>query len=90
VELAGRPVTGAAGDARGLIGIAFRLQNGQFESIYQRGILRESAFWTAHESRLARNFGTTRFGSEGYAIEELVAELCRAADYAARRWRVPR
>ena len=24
---------------------------------------------------LARDFGTTRFGSEGYAIEELVAEL---------------
>ena len=29
----------------------------------------------AHESRLARDFGTKRFGSEGYAIEELVAEL---------------
>ena len=29
----------------------------------------------SHESRLARDFGTTRFGSEGYAIEELVAEL---------------
>ena len=27
------------------------------------------------ESRLARDFGTTRFWSEGYAIEELVAEL---------------
>jgi hypothetical protein len=24
---------------------------------------------------LARDFGTTRFGYEGYAIEELVAEL---------------
>ena len=31
--------------------------------------------WTAHESRLVRDFGTTLFGSEGYAIEELVAEL---------------
>src|SRR6266852_1990610 len=29
VELAGRPAAGAAGDARGFIGIAFRLQNGQ-------------------------------------------------------------
>src|SRR5437899_2936736 len=28
-----------------------------------------------HESRLARDFGTKRFGSEGYAIEGLVAEL---------------
>jgi zincin-like metallopeptidase/ParB-like nuclease family protein len=35
----------------------------------------ETTHWTAHESRLARDFGTQRFGSEGYAIEELVAEL---------------
>jgi len=31
VELAGRPVAGAAGDARGFIEVAFRLENGQFE-----------------------------------------------------------
>ena len=36
VELAGRPAAGAFGDARGFIGIAFRLQNGQFEYIYLR------------------------------------------------------
>jgi len=36
VELAGRPVAGASGDARGFIGIAFRLQNGRFEYIYLR------------------------------------------------------
>jgi len=36
VELAGRPVAGAAGDARGFIGVAFRLQNGQFEYVYLR------------------------------------------------------
>ena len=36
VELAGRPAAGAAGSARGFIGIAFRLQNGQFEYIYLR------------------------------------------------------
>ena len=35
----------------------------------------ETTHWTAHESRLARDFGAKRFGSEGYAIEELVAEL---------------
>ena len=35
----------------------------------------ETMHWTAHESRLARDFGTKRFGSESYAIEELVAEL---------------
>jgi antirestriction protein ArdC len=28
---------------------------------------------------LAHDFGTTRFGSEGYAIEELVAELGAAS-----------
>src|ERR1700681_3501518 len=52
----------------------------------RRGIIRTSAscvlcrhrhktHWTAHESGLARDFGPNRFGSEGYAIEELVAEL---------------
>jgi hypothetical protein len=35
----------------------------------------EATHWTAYESRLARDFGTTRFGSEDYAIEELEAEL---------------
>ncbi|WP_425248822.1 zincin-like metallopeptidase domain-containing protein [Bradyrhizobium yuanmingense] len=28
-----------------------------------------------HESRLNREFGRQRFGDEGYALEELVAEL---------------
>jgi hypothetical protein len=36
VELAGRPAGGAFGTARGFIGIAFRLQGGQFEYIYLR------------------------------------------------------
>src|SRR5260370_5974973 len=36
VELAGRPASGAASAARGFIGMAFRLQNGQFEYIYLR------------------------------------------------------
>ena len=36
VELAARPADGAAGAARGFIGIAFRLQNGKFEYIYLR------------------------------------------------------
>ena len=36
VELAGLPAAGAASAARGFIGIAFRLQNGQFEYIYLR------------------------------------------------------
>lgn len=35
----------------------------------------ECIHWSSHSSRLARDFGSKRFGSEGYAIEELVAEL---------------
>jgi len=35
----------------------------------------ECCHWTSTESRLAREFGSKRFGSEGYAMEELVAEL---------------
>jgi hypothetical protein len=31
--------------------------------------------WTRHPSRLNRDFGRKRWGDEGYAIEELVAEL---------------
>ena len=31
--------------------------------------------WTKHEKRLARDFGRKHFGDEGYAREELVAEL---------------
>jgi hypothetical protein len=36
VELAGQPAAGAAGGARGFVGVAFRLQNGKFEYIYLR------------------------------------------------------
>ena len=35
----------------------------------------ETVHWTRHPSRLAREFGRKRFGDEGYAMEELVAEL---------------
>ena len=42
---------------------------------YYATLAHETTHWTAHESRLARDFGGKRFGSEGYAIEELVAEL---------------
>lgn len=37
--------------------------------------LHETVHWTRHESRLNREFGRKRFGDEGYAMEELVAEL---------------
>lgn len=35
----------------------------------------ETVHWTKMESRLNRSFGASRFGDEGYAMEELVAEL---------------
>ena len=35
----------------------------------------ETIHWTRHPSRLERDFGRKRFGDEGYAMEELVAEL---------------
>ena len=35
----------------------------------------EFTHWTKHEKRLARDFGRKHFGDEGYAREELVAEL---------------
>jgi antirestriction protein ArdC len=35
----------------------------------------ETVHWTRHDSRLNRDFGRKRFGDEGYATEELVAEL---------------
>lgn len=35
----------------------------------------ETVHWTRHETRLNREFGRKRWGDEGYAAEELVAEL---------------
>lgn len=35
----------------------------------------ELVHWTKHPGRLNRDFGKKRFGDEGYAVEELVAEL---------------
>lgn len=35
----------------------------------------ETIHWTRHPSRLDRDFGRKRYGDEGYAMEELVAEL---------------
>lgn len=42
---------------------------------YYSTLAHETTHWTSHGSRLARDFGSKRFGSEGYAVEELVAEL---------------
>ncbi|MFN3727722.1 MAG: ArdC family protein [Allosphingosinicella sp.] len=44
---------------------------------YRATLAHELSHWTGHESRLARKLGA-RFGSEAYAMEELVAELSSA------------
>ena len=42
---------------------------------YYATLAHESTHWTAHESRLARDFGTNVSGPKATRIEELVAEL---------------
>lgn len=42
---------------------------------YYATLAHEICHWTRHPSRLDRDFGRKRFGDEGYAKEELVAEL---------------
>ena len=42
---------------------------------YYATLAHESTHWTRHPSRLNRDFGRKRWGDEGYAMEELVAEL---------------
>jgi antirestriction protein ArdC len=42
---------------------------------YYATLAHEETHWTLHPSRLARAFGGRRWGDEGYAMEELVAEL---------------
>jgi antirestriction protein ArdC len=47
------------------------------ESFYAT-LAHECAHWSKHPSRLARDFGRKTWGDEGYAQEELVAELTAA------------
>jgi antirestriction protein ArdC len=42
---------------------------------YYATLAHEATHWTRHPSRLDREFGRKRWGDEGYAMEELVAEL---------------
>ncbi len=42
---------------------------------YYATLAHEMTHWTRHPSRLDRDLGRQRFGDEGYAREELVAEL---------------
>jgi antirestriction protein ArdC len=47
-------------------------------SQYWATLAHETAHASRHETRLNRDFGQTRFGDAGYALEELVAELASA------------
>jgi antirestriction protein ArdC len=47
------------------------------ESFYAT-LAHESSHWSKHKSRLDRDFGRKQWGDEGYAREELVAELSSA------------
>jgi antirestriction protein ArdC len=76
--------TGAAiahGGARAFyVPSADRIQMPPFESFrdacaYYATLIHELTHWTKHASRLNRDFGRKRFGDQGYAMEELVAEL---------------
>lgn len=42
---------------------------------YYATLAHELTHWTKHKTRLDRDFGRTKWGDEGYAKEELVAEL---------------
>ena len=42
---------------------------------YYSTLAHEATHWTSHKSRLDRSFDQKRFGDDGYAREELVAEL---------------
>jgi antirestriction protein ArdC len=42
---------------------------------YYATLAHECTHWTRHATRLEREFGRKRWGDEGYAMEELVAEL---------------
>lgn len=59
---------------------ADRVQMPPFETFvdatsYYGTLIHELTHWTRHKTRLERKFGRKRFGDEGYAMEELVAEL---------------
>jgi antirestriction protein ArdC len=47
----------------------------QDSNSYYATLAHECTHWTGSKTRLDRDFGGHRFGSEGYAVEELVAEL---------------
>jgi len=53
-------------------------ETGSAKEAYYSTLLHELAHWTGHQSRLNRLIPTARFGSESYALEELIAEITSA------------
>lgn len=54
---------------------------------YYSTLAHEHTHWTKHPTRLDRDFGRKRWGDEGYAAEELVAELGAAYTCASLGFR---
>ena len=88
VEQAERLITATEADFRTGGGEAFYHRGGDYIRVppqpaffdqinYYRTCFHELGHWTGHGKRLARDL-TVRFGSEGYAREELVAEMTSA------------
>jgi len=86
IEHADRFVTATGADIHHVGNMAFYapcrdiIQLPPFEAFkdkesYYSTALHELIHWTNHEKRLTRDLGRKRFGDEGYAREELVAEL---------------
>lgn len=86
IENADRFVTATGADIRHGGNMAFYapsrdcIQLPPFEAFkdkesYYATALHELTHWTRHAARLERDFGRKHFGDEGYAREELVAEL---------------
>ena len=86
IERAERFVATTGADIRHGGGLAYYTPAGDFVQMpplasfrhaesYYATLAHELTHWTRHPSRLARDFGRQRFGDEGYAMEELTAEL---------------
>ena len=86
IERAERFVAGTGADIRHGGGMAYYNSAGDFVQMpslesfrtaeaYYATLCHELTHFTRHTSRLNREFGRQRWGDEGYAMEELVAEL---------------
>ena len=64
--MAGEPLPSRRSPSRGII---------RGSALWRLCRCRHNTHWTRHPARLDREFGRKRWGDEGYAAEELVAEL---------------